>query len=604
MRLSRKIAAVALVLVTPLYGANFAFAGLTGVPIQTVTRPKIVLPLIGGTPTGVTGLQIFGNAANALPFPINSATTKAPVAGHGIQFHGGKVMNDPNGVNVYIVWYGNWGSDTAKTIIPTFIRNLSNTPRFNTNTTYSDINGVALTGKINLIGEYSYPTTTLGTSLSDANVATLASGSLGHGTIPAVLDPNGIYLVLTAVGISQGTPGSAFLAQYCGWHDSTNMNNPTPVAEAQNMKYSFVGNAGTNSGCVAQTAASPNNNPGADGMLSVITHELEEAITDPDGTGWWDAATGMENSDKCAWTWGTRTTSVSNLPLGSANIVSATNNSALTSATVTGITNNSASSTTSLARLVSSNATATRAGTTITFTTTVNHSIARGDLVTVNGGIAIAPYPAVSSAAVTATTANTFTVAAAMPSRTTALTLTPNLAVSSVRAGTTATFTNSGTNAFAVGNLVSIAGAPAPYNFAPRAITARTATSFTVSLPTTTNDPKPTSQSLVASVARAGTTVTYTVSGTPPFRVGDLVTIASSVPAYVVSAPVAITAVSGATFTISKSSTAGTAALTVASTATGSRTISSSYNMTVNGANYLIQQNWANRAPNGVCAMS
>ena len=604
MRLSRKIAAIALVLATPLYGTNYAFAGLTGVQVPNGTRPKVVLPLIGGTSTGVTGLQVFGNAGSSPTFPINSAATGAPVAGYGIQFHGGKVMNDPNGVNIYLVWYGNWGSDTAKTIIPTFIRNLSNSPRFNTNTTYSDINGVALTGKINLIGEYSYPTNTLGTSLSDANIATLASGSLGKGTIPAVLDPNGVYLVLTAVDITQGTPGSAFMAQYCGWHDSTNMNNPNPVPESQNMKYSFIGNAGTTAGCVAQTASSPNNNPGADGMLSVITHEIEEAITDPDGTGWWDNATGMENSDKCAWTWGTRTTSTTSTPIGSANIVSATNNSALLTTTVTGITNNSASSTNSLARLVTSNATTTRAGTTITFTTTANHSIARGDLVTVNGGVAKAPYPAVSSAAVTATTANTFTVAAAMPIRTAALTLTPNLTVSSVRAGTTATFTNAGTNTFAVGDLVSIAGAPAPYNFAPRAITARTATSFTVSLPTSPTDPKPTGQSLVASVARAGTTITYTVSGTPTFRVGDLVTVTSSVPAYAVPALTAITAVSGATFTISKASTAGTAPLTVASTANGSRTISSSYNMTVNGANYLIQQNWVNRSPRGICAMS
>jgi len=600
MRISKKIAAAALIVLTPLYSANFAFAGVTDFQLPSGFRPKIVLPLIGGTSTGVTGLQVFGSAANALQFPINSATTKAPVAGYGIQFHGGKVMNNANGVNVYIVWYGNWGTDTAKTIIPTFIRNLSNSPRFNLNNTYSDVNGVALTGKINLMGEYSYPTTTLGTSLSDANVATLANGSLGQGTIPAVLDPNGIYLVLTAAGISET---SGFLSAYCGWHDSTNMNNPNPVPESQNMKYSFVGNAGTNSGCVAQTTSSPNNNPGADGMLSVITHELEEAITDPDGTGWWDNATGMENSDKCAWTWGTRTTSVTNSSLGTANILSATNNSALNTTTVTAITNNSASSTAS-ATIVSSNATTTRAGTTITFTTAANHTIAVGDLVTVNGGVAKAPYPAVSSAVVTAVAAKTFTVAGAMPIRTAALTLTPNLTVSSIRAGTTATFTNSGTNNFAVGDLVSIAGASVPYNFAPRAITARTNTSFTVNLATSTADAKPTAISLVATATRAGTSITYTASSNVPFAVGDQVTIASTNPAYAVTAPTVISTVSGPTFTIAKSTSAGTAALAVASIATGSRSTSSSYNLTLNGANYLIQQNWANRSPRGICAMS
>ena len=600
MRLFRKIASAALILLIPFHGSSFASAGVTGAQVANGEQTKITLPLIGGTPSGVSGFQVFGSAANSPIFPINSAATKAPVAGYGIQFHGGKVMNNINGVNVYIVWYGNWGSDSAKTIIPTFITNLSDSPRFNTNKTYSDINGVALTGKINLRGEYSYPTTTLGTSLSDANIATLASGSLGQGSIPATLDPNGIYFVLTAVDI---TETSGFLSAYCGWHDSTNMGNPNPVPESQNMKYSFVGNAGTNSGCIAQTTSSPNNNPGADGMLSVITHELEEAITDPDGTGWWDNATGMENSDKCAWTWGTRTTATSSSPLGNANISSATNNSALITSTVTGITNNSAS-TSALATLVSSNATTTRAGTTITFTTSANHTIARGDLVTVNGGVAKAPYPAVSSAVVTTVAARSFTVSIATPIRTAALTLTPNLTVSAVRAGTTATFTNSGTNNFAVGNLISISGAPAPYNFAPRAITARTNTSFTVSLVTSTTDPKPTGQSLTATVNRAGTTITYTVSGSLPYAIGDLVTISSSVPAYAVSTPTSITAINGATFTISKSTTAGTASLTVASTAAGSRTISSSYNLTLNGSRYLIQQNWANRSPRGICAMS
>jgi len=588
-----------LIVFTPLSSTNFAFAGLTGVQVSNGVRPKVVLPLIGGTSSGVTGLQVFGNPANALPFPINSASTKAPVTGYGIQFHGGKVMNNTSGVNVYIVWYGNWGSDTAKTIIPTFIRNLNDSPRFKINNTYSDANGVALTGKINLIGEYSYPTTHLGTSLSDADIATLANGALGLDSIPATLDPNGIYLVLTAVGISET---SGFLTAYCGWHDSTNMNNPNPVPESQNMKYSFVGNAGTNSGCVAQTATSPNNNPGADGMLSVITHELEEAITDPDGTGWWDNSTGMENSDKCAWTWGTRTTTSTSLPLGTANIISATNNSALNTATVTSITNNSASSSAFATRALS-NATTTKAGTTITFTTSANHSIARGDLVTVNNGLAMGTYPAVSGLAVTATTTNTFTVSAATPIKTAALTL-ANSVVISTRAGTTATFTNTGTNNFAVGDLVSIAGTSAPYNFAPRAITSRTNTSFTVSLATTAADLKPTALSLTATATRVGTTITYTVSGSLPFAAGNLVTIASTVPAYAVAAPIAISAVNGSTFTISRSTTAGTAALAVASTATGSKTSTTSYNLTLNRSNYLIQQNWANRSRSGICAMS
>jgi len=35
----------------------------------------------------------------------------------------------------------------------------------------------------------------------------------------------------------------------------------------------------------------------------VISHELEEATTDPDLNAWYDSK-GNENADKCAWTFG------------------------------------------------------------------------------------------------------------------------------------------------------------------------------------------------------------------------------------------------------------------------------------------------------------
>ncbi|MDX6481884.1 MAG: hypothetical protein QOG85_2394, partial [Gaiellaceae bacterium] len=53
----------------------------------------------------------------------------------------------------------------------------------------------------------------------------------------------------------------------------------------------------------------PNGNP-SDPEISVTSHEHEESITDPFGTGWWDSnaddsAAGMENGDMCAWNFGT-----------------------------------------------------------------------------------------------------------------------------------------------------------------------------------------------------------------------------------------------------------------------------------------------------------
>jgi hypothetical protein len=40
-----------------------------------------------------------------------------------------------------------------------------------------------------------------------------------------------------------------------------------------------------------------------DGAISVISHELEEAVTDPDLNAWYSRS-GQENADECAWTFG------------------------------------------------------------------------------------------------------------------------------------------------------------------------------------------------------------------------------------------------------------------------------------------------------------
>ncbi len=52
-----------------------------------------------------------------------------------------------------------------------------------------------------------------------------------------------------------------------------------------------------------QESPGPNGTADADGMASIIAHEMEEAISDPDLNAWYDRR-GAENADKCAWTFG------------------------------------------------------------------------------------------------------------------------------------------------------------------------------------------------------------------------------------------------------------------------------------------------------------
>jgi hypothetical protein len=72
-----------------------------------------------------------------------------------------------------------------------------------------------------------------------------------------------------------------------------------------NLIVGFVGNVDQcPSFCTAQPQLpTPNNNVGANGMVSLIAHELSESATDPLGTGWINPD-GTENGDTCTFTYG------------------------------------------------------------------------------------------------------------------------------------------------------------------------------------------------------------------------------------------------------------------------------------------------------------
>src|ERR1051326_4710112 len=88
------------------------------------------------------------------------------------------------------------------------------------------------------------------------------------------------------------------------------------------IKYAFIGNPARCPSACAEQTTSPNGNLGADGMASIIAHELEESVTDPDLNAWY-FSNGQENADKCAWTFGTTHTATNgskfNMMLGARN---------------------------------------------------------------------------------------------------------------------------------------------------------------------------------------------------------------------------------------------------------------------------------------------
>lgn len=256
----------------------FMVATLVFIFIACTANDVIVKEQFHTAPAGV----INHNAAP--PNGSNNSLSK-------INYHSGSLMNNPN---IYIVWYGNWSAG-AKNIIKTFIRDISGSSYMNINSTYA-VNGKPVGKNLNLSGEYLISGYPQGKNLSDTQILNLIKG-----VNPT--DTNGIYFLLTSEEISTV---SGFCRSYCGWHSYANVSN-------RNIKYSFVGNPKNclNSCAIQNLGPNGTGYEGVDAMLSIIAHEINETITDPNFNGWYDSQ-GNENADKCAWTYGSTTSQIIN----------------------------------------------------------------------------------------------------------------------------------------------------------------------------------------------------------------------------------------------------------------------------------------------------
>jgi hypothetical protein len=267
-------------------GLALAVSGL----IATAVRAQVTLQSQDGdlVPTGKGwGEPSADQAKRRKPPP-------PPPANNGIDYHNGPILLGT--IHVYFIWYGDWSGDTAEPILTDEIDSIGGTPWFNINTTYTNkakqhiSNSVALKGSTT--DAYSR-----GTSLDDADIAGIVADAITSGRLPK--DANGVYFVLTSKDVNET---SGFCKAYCGWHTRGTLGKV-------DIKYAFVGSpafCATLSSirlCASEPFLSANENPAADGMASLIAHELVESATDPDLNAWYDSQ-GEECADKCEWTFG------------------------------------------------------------------------------------------------------------------------------------------------------------------------------------------------------------------------------------------------------------------------------------------------------------
>jgi len=253
----------------------------------------------GNAPDGMKMIPNGDGSASAVVDNGARPTGPAVVTGNGINYNGGPVLKG-NPVPIYIIWYGTWtnttGSNTlaTQTLLQTFLSSsaLGGSSYEAINTTYGDNTG-NVSGHLNFV-QATTDTGSQGTRLRNANITSAISSALTSGRLPT--DPNGVYLFLTSSNVKE----SGFCTQFCGFHTHQTINGA-------DIKWAFIGNVDQcPSGCEIQSTG-PNSPAtgvgGADGMANVITHETEEAITDPDLNAWFDSA-GNEDADKCNFKFG------------------------------------------------------------------------------------------------------------------------------------------------------------------------------------------------------------------------------------------------------------------------------------------------------------
>jgi len=216
-----------------------------------------------------------------------------------IDYNGGPVFEKTP--TIYIVWYGNWTAKD-KSIIDYYFTHLGGTTQNKINTIYTDSANKSVPIKINHSTKNDYHDNySLGKNLSgDGQVQQAIANAISGRHLPK--DSNGIYFLLTYKDVN--LPG--FCTSFCGYHSPS-----TSIVNGKIIKYSWVGNpARCPDNCevskIVGDPGSPNNDPGADGTVSVMWHEFSETMSDPDTSldpGWGGNYCG-ENGDCCAYIFG------------------------------------------------------------------------------------------------------------------------------------------------------------------------------------------------------------------------------------------------------------------------------------------------------------
>jgi hypothetical protein len=185
---------------------------------------------------------------------------------------------------------GTQGNQTLRAEVNAFVHGFSNTKDYaqsDQDANYSIVQqyGNAATNPLLVWGgDYVDLSSPGGNTLSDSKVRSYLASLFG--TPIGAPDPQRIYGIYFPSGVKITLQGGASCSSFCGYHGHFSYHGT-------DVKYAVF----------PYTDCRACSMPGkgiADILTIVTSHEIREAVTDPDLNSWYDAS-GYEADDKCAW---------------------------------------------------------------------------------------------------------------------------------------------------------------------------------------------------------------------------------------------------------------------------------------------------------------
>jgi hypothetical protein len=225
-------------------------------------------------------------------------------AGNPLLYHGGPVMTTNKTYAIYWVPSGYSIAPGYDTTINQFFGDVAHDSNMGTNVYAVDTQYSSIQYNSSFGGSYmdtnAFPSSgcpiyegDITECLTDAQIQAEVNNAIAHNGW--TVNGSNMFFMFTPAGVGScfdSSGSSCAYTSYCAYHGA--INSPGPIYA--NQPYAF------HAGCDEGQYPNGSSNQ-ADPTINVVSHEHNEAITDPQLNAWYDAS-GAEIGDKCAWNFG------------------------------------------------------------------------------------------------------------------------------------------------------------------------------------------------------------------------------------------------------------------------------------------------------------